>query len=332
MKDSFPLSMHTRLTDANGLGYAEFFLRAKSANANLKTHAIAGFLEHIRGRLRYDPEVLPIIVWDGRAQWRYDLLSTYKSGRNRTPEQQAARIAYEAQRVFIQRALRFFPVIQVCHPGAEADDVGYGLSHALAAQGHLVDLDTADTDWLQTVAARVRWMNARKRGAAVERDGFEQATGFATPHLYAQGKALAGDDTDDIVGVTGIAMGRSATLIKKYGNLEGVLSAAEDLFAFSQEPKYFHQLMLPEVRERVRQNLPLVDLSMGPVLKGSDIEVVVGEFEELELAEFFSEHNLMDFLEDWLKWERALSRPLKRADVLAVQRAVQNIEQSWPLR
>jgi 5'-3' exonuclease len=324
--------MHARLTDANGLGYAEFFLRQKSENANLKTHAIAGFLEHMRGRLRYAPEVLPIIIWDGRAQWRYDLLPTYKSGRHRTPEQRAARLAYEEQRIFIRKALRFFPVIQLYHPGAEAEDVAYGLSHALAAQGHLVDLDTADTDWLQTVTGRVRWVNARRPGNTVEIEGFAKATGFATPALYAQGKALAGDDTDDIIGVPGVAMGRSSSLIGKYGDLANVLAASEDLFRFSQEPKYYRHLMLPEVRERVRQNLPLVDLSRGPALKGTDIEVEVGSFEELELAEFFSEHNLMNFLDDWLRWERALGRPMQRADVLAVQRAVQGIEKSWPAR
>lgn len=323
--------MHARLTDANALGFAEYYLRQKAENANLANHAIAGFLEHIRGRLRYDPTVIPIIIWDGRAQWRYDLLPTYKSGRHRTPEQRADRAAYEVQRPYIRQALRFFPVIQILHPGAEADDVAYGLSHQLAAQGHLVDLHTSDTDWMQTVGPRVRWVNARKAAQVVELEGFAKTTGFATPALYAQGKALAGDDTDDIIGVTGVAMGRASALIAKYGDVASVLRAAEDVFTFSAEPKYYRHLMLPEVREQVRKNLPLVDLSLAPPLKGTDIQVEVGAFEELELAEFFASQGLVGYLADseWPKWLRALSNPLSRADVLSVQRAVQNIEASW---
>lgn len=322
--------MKVRLIDGNAMGFAQYFLRKKDESADLRTHALRGVLEHMRGRLRYEPDVVPLVLWDGRAQWRYDLLPTYKSGRHQTVEQREDRAAYEAQRPLIQKALRWFPVIQLRHPNAEADDTGFGLSTQLAWQGHLVDLSTSDTDWLGMVKARVRWLNARKLTEIVDLDNFQKATGFATPALYWQGKSIAGDNTDDIVGVANIAMKRAAALIAKYGDLERVLDAAEDIFAFGEEPKYYQDLMLPEVRARVRQNLDLVDLSRGPTLYGKDIEVHVGELEELYLGEFFYDHGMHDYLENWQLWEKALSRPISKADAQSVLRAVSNIHQSWP--
>lgn len=321
--------MHVRLIDANSVGYAQHHAQDVRMAGNMQTQAIAGMLQHVRRNLQYEPQTLNVLLWDGRAQWRYDILPTYKSGRHRTPEQRAERESYELQRPWIQRALRAFPVLQLTAPHAEADDLAFGLSRQLAGQGHLVSLFTADTDWLQLVAPRVRWINARKPAQVVELDGFARNCSFPAPELVASIKALAGDDSDDISGVPDIALKRATALVAKYGTLDAVLEAARDPFAFSNEPKYFQPLALPETQALVRRNERLVTLACGPSVCGDEVQWHAGSFDELELYEVFVDLGFLQFQDAFSLWERHLSKELPRADVLSVQRAIENLAQSW---
>ncbi len=321
--------MHVRIIDANSVGYAQHHANDLRHAGELQTQAVAGMLQHVRKNLQYDASVLNILTWDGRAQWRYDMHPGYKNGRHRTAEQRMARAHYEAQRPWIQRALRSFPVLQVTHPNAEADDTAFGLARQLSAQGHLVTVFTADVDWLQMVNARTRWVNARKPAHVVEADTFHKTSGYASPAHVAQVKALMGDASDDIDGLPDVAEKRAAALLGKYGSLDAVLTASEDFMAFSAEPKYFHSLMNPESRELVRRNRQLVDLSLGPVLHGSDIELVVGEFDELDLYEVFVDLQFVQFQDTFDLWRRQLDAPLNTPDVLSVRRAIASLANSW---
>lgn len=321
--------MHIKLIDANSIGYAQHHANDLRHAGDLQTQAIAGMLQHVRRNLQHDPSVLNVLVWDGRAQWRYDLYSPYKSGRHRTAEQRETRQHYEAQRPWVERALSYFPVLQVKHPHGEADDLAWGLSRQLSAQGHLVTVHTSDTDWLQMVSPRVRWLNARKPSQLVELDTFHRLSGFATPAQVAQVKALMGDDSDDIEGVPDIAQKRAASLLGKYGTLDAVLEAADDFLQFSQEPKFFHSLMLPQWKDAVRRNRQLVDLSLGPVLAGEDVELVVGAFDELNLFEIFVDLQFLQMQDGFDSWKRVLNAPLSAADVNSVKRAIGTLAKSW---
>lgn len=322
--------MHIRLVDANSVGYAHHHANdLRHAPAGFEAQAIASVLMHVRRNIQYDPDVLNVWLWDGRAQWRYDLHPGYKSGRQSTPEQRAARAAYETQRPWIERALRAFPVVQLRAPDAEADDLAWGLSRQLAAQGHLVSLFTADTDWLSMVGKRIRWINARKPSQIVEEDGFAKACQYPFPQQVAAIKALAGDSADSIEGVPDIALKRAQAILAKYGSLDGVLEAAADPFRFVDEPKYYQSLALPEMQERVLLNRKLVDLSRGPVLQGSDVEVAVGAYDSLELYEIFMDLGFLQYMDTFSQWERTLDRELALADVNSVKRAVANLAQSW---
>ncbi len=322
--------MQVRLVDANSLGYAQHCANdLRHGPDGLQTQAVAGMLKSVANSLRYEPAVLNLLVWDGRAQWRYDLHPGYKAGRHKTVEQREMRAHYERARPFIQKALRMLPVLQVGCAHAEADDVAFGLSRQLSEQGHLVSLRTADADWLQMVNARCRWENARKAGHVVELDGFAKSSGYASPGAVPMVKALMGDTSDDIDGLPDVGDKRAASLVAKYGSLEAVLRASEDVFAFSQEPKHFHSLMLPEYRELVARNWRLVNLAGAPRIEAADVRLEVGEFESLDLYELFVDLGLVHFTDTFSWWERAAQQPLPKADVLSVRRALSAIGESW---
>lgn len=322
--------MHFRLIDANSVGFAQHHAQEQRQVAGQDVQAVLGTLAHIRRHIQSDPDTINLVLWDGRAQWRYDLHPGYKGSRMRTPEQRQARQDYERQRPTIQRALRSMPVWQLTAPTAEADDLGYGLSIQLAQQGHEVTLHTADTDWLQTVRPRVRWANARKAGHVVSAEGFENLCPYAFPQQVAQVKALSGDDTDDIEGVPDVAHKRASALLARFGGLDGVLQAAADPLRFASEPKYYQALTHPEVRALVERNRNLVDLSRGPALHGDAVLAWPGTFEPLELYELFVDLQFEENLTAWRYWERALDFEISEQANDAVALALEQLSQSWP--
>jgi len=80
---------------------------------------------------------------------------------------------------------------------------------------------------------------------------------------------------------------------------------------------------------RGERNLQLVDLSLGPVLQGSDVELVVGEFDELNLFELFVDLDFRQMQDGFDSWRRTLNTALAAADVNSVKRAVANVAKSW---
>jgi DNA polymerase-1 len=322
--------MHVRLIDANSLGYAQHHALDVTTAGELQTQAIEGVASHLRKHLTRTPDVLNVMIWDGRAQWRYDLLPGYKSGRKRTAEQRAARYHYEAQRPWIRRVLKFFPVLQVEHPHAEADDLGWGLSQQLAKQGHLVSCQTVDADWYQMVRPRVQIAHQRKP-LLIELDGFAKASGFSSPSAVPLIKALSGDNSDDIPGLPDIADKRAQLLLTKYGSIPAMFEAAGDVLAFSQEPKYAHGLMLPGMRELVERNLRMVDLSKGPALQGSDVTLDIGESADPFLWALLDELQMQPILKSFDWWVAPLQADPSLAAVQSVQRALNSLSNSWAI-
>jgi DNA polymerase I len=323
--------MHIRLIDVNSLGYAQHHGQPlRHDEASNPVQAVYGVLWHIRQLLINQPNVLYVFVWDGRAQWRYNLHPEYKSGRHRTPAQQVSRQEYQRQQPWIQKALRTLPVLQIRHPGAEADDLGYGLSRQLSRQGHLVTLSTLDSDWLQSVSQRVRWHNLKAPYQLVELDGFIKSSGgYPTPNMVPPVKALAGDSSDDIAGVPNIADKRALGLLSKYQTLDNLLAASEEFLEFSSEPSYAHALMTPEIRELVRRNLTLVDLSKGPALAGCDCELIVGDGDELGLYEVFVDLGFTQFKDQFEPWRRLCRKSIGLGEAHAIERALLELPQSW---
>ena len=322
--------MHFRLVDANSVGYALHHAAEPRHVGELQTQAISGMMTHFKSSLAYEPNSVNVVVWDGRAQWRYDLHPGYKQGRHRTPEQRETRALYEAQRPWMRKILALFPVLQVCHPGAEADDLAWGLCHQLTALGHLVTVYSVDADWFQMVSQRSQWKNARKPHQVVGLDGFTVASGgYPRPGAVAAVKALSGDTSDDIEGLPDVAIKRAGALIHKYGSIEGALNAAEDFLTFSAEPKHYHTLMIPKYRELVERNLKLIDLARGPTLNGGDVELTEGNFNDLELLLLILELDLKQWEENLEGWCRPLGRALKQDEVHTFKRALENLEKSW---
>lgn len=280
---SLPLVQHHQgsvleilLVDGNSLGYTSYHAGDTCIiSSGLQTQAIDGFIRALSYKLWLNPRLLPIVIWDGTAHWRFQLHPDYKSGRNRTQKQQEDRAAYQAQVPHLQRLLKHLGVLQLRAPEAEADDLAFQLCQHLPGDQFNIELLSTDSDWWQFLAPNIVWQGCRKASPRVQFSTFAQQTGYVSPAAFIEGKALKGDSADDIDGIVNIGDKTATQILAKYGSKAGFYDAL-DKKTVSTNRKTFQAMASPEGRALWERNIQLMDLSRAPRLAGGALQVASG--------------------------------------------------------
>lgn len=208
----------TLIIDGNSIGHANHNA-TKLTVGDLETQAIFGVVKSIHALMQRHPGWNPLMLWDGRAQWRFDLYPEYKGNREATDaKQQAHKDSYKKQVPFIRKALQLMGVRQMLVESAEADDMGGLMTKKLADRGIPVKLVTGDKDWLQLVRRGVTWFDPI-RDRACNLTNFFEFTGYKTPEAFLDGKALMGDGSDHIGGVGGIGEKGAPEFLAEFGSV-----------------------------------------------------------------------------------------------------------------
>lgn len=255
------------LIDADAIGYACNAVGDRMHNnEGMEVQGVLKMLQSIRARLRDFPGYLPIVLWDGNSTFRKSILLEYKSTRFDEPEKLALKVSYKKQVPFIQKVLHCSGLIQANHPLAEADDLIFQISRKTEMAGIKTVILSSDSDLFQCVSENTVFVHskANKDGErrVVDLENFLEETGFANPHAYIQGKAISGDDTDDIDGVKGIAMKTAVKISASHGS---VMDFFRDIDQGLYTPKGVIQTRLNEEGRKIfEQNMQLMDLSRAP--------------------------------------------------------------------
>ena len=256
------------LIDGNAIGYAQQLGMAKLSTGDQPTQAIYGFLTALRKMVipTTSPRI-PVVLWDGNASWRKELLPEYKANRKDDPKKIKIKEEYHSQTPFIERMLMNLGIDQIKSPTCEADDLAAAYSILLTREGFNVELVTGDQDWLQLVGPKVSW-NDPIRERAVDIVTFESFTGYPNTDQFLDAKCLMGDTSDNIKGVGGIGKIGAKKLLDQYGSVKEFFDlmdgdtiktcpAAWDKLHQNPEP-YYRNLKLmkldgqhPSVKDRV---------------------------------------------------------------------------------
>ena len=211
-------------------------------------NAIRGFLDMVATLVdTYEPTRL-VACWDDdwRPAWRVDLMPSYKTHRvagEPVPGAGGANpldavVAEESpdaltpQVPVIAEALAAFGIARVGAPRCEADDI-IGTLTTRAPKGTEVDVVTGDRDLFQLVddERRVRVLYIAKgirNMQLIDQGDLQERYGVATGAQYADLATMRGDTSDGIPGVPGIGEKGAATLLAKFGSLDGIRAAAAD--------------------------------------------------------------------------------------------------------
>ena len=253
--------MNYLLIDTNSVG------RAAHSSSRLTVgdedvQAIFGTIRIIQGLLKSYPNHKPICLWDGSAQWRYDLFPLYKGNRSDNPQKVADNASYRAQRPHIALALKRLGVIQITDPDAEADDLAGYFSRKLGIKGNKVTLVTGDQDWQQLINEQVDWIDHRN-DKHVNHLNFKEITGFNNVEQFVEAKAIVGDNSDNIPGIGGIGKGTVGAFLGKYESVDGFLDAVRTFGIHEKSlPKAHLQLALneaPKDSSKYGKMLPMQD-------------------------------------------------------------------------
>lgn len=226
------------LLDTASLYFRAYFGVPDSVTApdGTPVNAVRGLLEFISRLTKdYAPTHLAC-CWDNdwRPQWRVDLLPSYKAHRvvaerSSAPDVEEVPDPLEAQVPVILDVLEAFGIAVVGADGYEADDVIGSLATGASMP---VDIVTGDRDLFQLVddERQVRVLYVARGVSKHERvdDAWVRGKYGVHAHQYADFATLRGDASDGLPGVAGVGEKTAATLLGRFGSVDGLRAALAD--------------------------------------------------------------------------------------------------------
>lgn len=301
------MSAVTVLVDANNIGYTEHYA-TKLRSGGLETQAVFGFIRKMREIRQQYQGCKIVVLWDGRAQWRFDLVPSYKSNRDNDPKKLAIKEAYVAQRPYIARALQHLGITQFTCSVAEADDMAGFLSRKITADNpnNLVVLLSGDHDWWSLVNDRVIVRDPADSATLITAANFEEKSGYSSPIAFLQGKALQGDPSDVIPGIEGLGPGTAKKLLAKWGSVPAFFQAV-DSGAYapasrkSEDAKSLHPeqiLASPEGRKLFVRNMKMMALANAPKPDPQTVQYNPGKLDRQAFENLCQELAFFSLLKD----------------------------------
>lgn len=217
------------ILDGNSIVNRAFYgIRPLSTKSGIPTNAVYGFVNILKKHLdRLNPDYR-ICAFDTREPtFRHKAFEAYKGNRKGMPDELAAQMPYAKRAA----AALGFTVLEC--PGFEADDV-LGTAAALAVKegGIRVWILTGDRDSLQLISDDVSVILMKnKEDVLFDRKKFEEEYGLP-PETFVDVKALMGDASDNVPGVSGIGEKTALKLIRAARSLDA-LYASDDFFGSS---------------------------------------------------------------------------------------------------
>lgn len=299
--------MRFALFDSHAIGYAAQD-GMKLTVGDREVQSIFGSIKSVRRYVR-ELNARPMMLWDGKAKWRYDLYPDYKAKRGKEPDPrvQHMRKCFRECREDIKRGLGLLGVPSLFAADFEADDLAGYLVKTYSKQGKRVFMITGDHDWKQLVNEHTTWVN-HKDGRMVHECTFAEDTGYLTPVAFVQGKALVGDKSDEIPGVGRIGEKSAPEVLAQYGDVKTFITRIRDDVENKRKvPKAYRDFAMGEPSPKephltriqaFQRNVKLMNLLSGPEPTG--VQVLHRNAMDLDgFREFCRELNFQSILSDF---------------------------------
>lgn len=207
------------IIDANNVAARNFFGMEPMGYKGVRTEAVYGFFRDLI-KLRADYRTEQVIVcFDGKTSNRKQMLPTYKSSREKMKADLAKLFPHRDWKYMISQLEVLYHTLKLCglrnvfrEDGFEADDLIAGIVKDGMFKSHQGVIVSRDQDLYQCLRKRVV-LHDPKTGVVTTRARFKKEWGV-TPNQWDYVKAIAGDTTDDIEGVDGVAEKTAAKFVR----------------------------------------------------------------------------------------------------------------------
>jgi DNA polymerase-1 len=280
------------LLDGNGLIYRGYFALINqpltTSKGDLVT-AVFGFTNIVlRAFQDVGPDAVAVAFDLPAPTFRHAAYAEYKANRTRMPDDLREQVPKVRE---VVKAMRI-PMFE--HEGYEADDVIATLVGQAEDAGLDTTILTGDLDMLQLVSERTRLMVSLRGGVSntvvYDLARIDERFGLR-PDQMVDYKALKGDPTDNIPGVTGVGEKTAAGLVRRWHDLENLYEHLDEVTpAKLQGP-------LGEAKDRVLESRELMRLVRDlPVTL--DLEAAqVGEYDRETVIRLFREYEFRTLIE-----------------------------------
>lgn len=276
------------LIDGSSVAFRAFFAlynqieRFKSPTG-LHTNAIYGFhlmLDHMMKRIQ--PTHVLVAFDAGKTTFRTEMYEGYKAGRAKTPDE------FREQFPFIRQMLDAMGIYHYDLERYEADDI-IGTLDKMAERTDIpfaVTIVSGDKDLIQLTDDNTV-VEISKKGVAE----FEEFTPAylmekmgITPTQFIDLKALMGDKSDNIPGVTKIGEKTGLKLLTEYGSLDGIYEHIDRM----KQSKMKDNLIQDKEQAFLSRTLATID-TQAPITiglediayKGPDVEQLAAFYEDM---------------------------------------------------
>src|SRR5579875_2535244 len=236
---------HVYLVDGSGYIFRAFHaLPPMTRPDGTPVNAVYGFTTMMLKLLaETDADCIAVIFDAGRAMFRNEIYSAYKSHRPEPPDELVPQFA------LIREATRAFNLPCIEQAGYEADDLIATYARQARAAGAKVTIVSSDKDLMQLVRDGVEMLDPI-RGRPIGPNEVMEKFGVP-PEKVIDVQALAGDSVDNVPGVPGIGVKTAAQLITEYGDLETLLARAAEI----KQPKRREALLTFADQARISRDL-----------------------------------------------------------------------------
>jgi DNA polymerase-1 len=215
--------------DGNSIVYRAFYgVRPLNAPDGTPTNAVYGFAQILRKLIDDEAPDALLVAFDTAAPtFRHKLSEAYKATRRAMPDELAAQ--WDA----VYETLDAMNIARASVPGWEADDILGAAAREASGRGWESVLVTGDRDSLQLISPSARVLLIKTKGGRTEtanytEDVFRAEYGFE-PIKLVDLKALMGDNSDNIPGVSGIGEKTALDLIRRFGFIEDIYAGLDTL-------------------------------------------------------------------------------------------------------
>ncbi len=274
------------LIDGHALAYRTYFAITAGMSDRMQTRegeptaGIFGFANVLLRLMEQEKPEFLAVAFDTGKTFRNDLYPDYKATRAKMPDDLRPQIER------IRQMIDTFHLPRIEKEGVEADDVLGTIAYQAVEKGLGVKIITGDRDLLQLVNDRITVSLPGAKLADSKTYTTEDVIAYlgVKPDQVVDYKALVGDTSDNIPGVSGIGPKTAVSLLGKYETLDGIYAHLEEIpgkvgekLKLGKESAYLSQ-DLARIRTDVGVRLVLEDARTDHI----NIPGVEALFRELE--------------------------------------------------
>ncbi|HEY9834547.1 MAG TPA: DNA polymerase I, partial [Stenomitos sp.] len=296
------------LVDGHSLAFRSYYALAKSRTGgmrtkqtNIPTSVCFGFLQSLLDVMGSEqPQSMAVAFDTKEPTFRHKADDTYKAGRPDTPED------FIQDLENLKELLAALKVPVATSPGYEADDILATLAKQASETGYRVKILTGDRDLYQLIdpdkSISILYLSSeflrQGRSSGPTEFGPEQVKQKLgiLPAQVVDYKALCGDKSDNIPGVKGIGDKTAVQLLERYGSLEGIYAALDEIKGATKtklevgKQEAEHSRYLAQLSFDAPVNIELQDgklegfdtTTLKPLLEKLEFQKFLGKIDQLQ--------------------------------------------------